>query len=240
MSDESINGWVKVWHPVGVQITAPLPISKEVAFSYFESVQNLIDVGFTAQIAGLETDEKVEEIDAFVVGKKKNGDPTIFLYSPTTSLQYPMAVVWEEQFPDLPFDTHVKSVYPGWRPERDVAAGNGFLNTVETFKIVMKSESGSDGKETWKYSRVFGMTEKPVDGTWTDQQLEAVIKLTSLRTKLEAARLLNDSCLQKSVEVAEINGWAKHFSENFATSEDSEVAIEAADAAYTTWKQAQK
>ncbi len=80
--DSNPSGWVKVFHPSGVQVTVPLdlnvPVSSDQAATLLESVSNLLHAGFSVYAPGLEDGENYEQV-AFAVRREKendNADPT--------------------------------------------------------------------------------------------------------------------------------------------------------------------
>lgn len=96
MSD-SENGWVKLYHPAGVQCTLPLitGASEEFAAEYpkelFAACSAYIAAGFLVDAPGLEAGEQIEEVGYIVKGEMENrGETTQFLllYSTNDQLEF--------------------------------------------------------------------------------------------------------------------------------------------------------
>lgn len=90
MSEETSNGWVKLYHPTGALVTIPLqgetPINPGVALSYFSSVDILVQAGFSVNAPGLEEGELSEEVSAVALRTSGDDTPIIDFYSANTRL----------------------------------------------------------------------------------------------------------------------------------------------------------
>jgi len=79
--EDILSGWVKLYHPMGAQITIPLDlevaISPDRASNLMQSVSTLINSGFSVYAPGLEDGERYEEIGFVVRKEKENGDQTV-------------------------------------------------------------------------------------------------------------------------------------------------------------------
>jgi hypothetical protein len=67
------GGWVKLWHPAGVQVTLPVPpiaFGPTQAQAMFTNVSALIDAGFMVNLPGLEEGEKRETVTHIVRRRK--------------------------------------------------------------------------------------------------------------------------------------------------------------------------
>ena len=67
MTDETTtNGWVKLYHPAGAQVTFPVSlmnaITTEQALNAFNSVNTLLGAGFSVNMPGLNDGELVDEV----------------------------------------------------------------------------------------------------------------------------------------------------------------------------------
>lgn len=64
MTEETSNGWVKLYHPTGVQVTLPVPVTElltgEQATGMLASVSAYISAGWLTELPGLEDGEKNE------------------------------------------------------------------------------------------------------------------------------------------------------------------------------------
>lgn len=65
-----LNGWTKVYHPSGLQVTLPVPSDPGMAFAH---VSGLIETGWLVNAPSLEAGEQIEDI-AYVVRKSKAND----------------------------------------------------------------------------------------------------------------------------------------------------------------------
>ena len=109
---------------------------------------------------------KTEEIGAYVRGFTKAGQPLVWLYSTKDIFKYRVTTVYLEDLPSLPF-TPEGQAYPAGvaAPERDSAAGAGFLQQVAPFKVILV-ENGQDenGRQRWKFSHVVGQAPRNGNG----------------------------------------------------------------------------
>jgi hypothetical protein len=89
MTEPTTNcGWVKMFHPSGVQVTIPLPLESALpsasARAMFDSLTTLLQAGWLVNMPGLEDGERVDEIKHIVRRAKANEDgsetPVIDLY----------------------------------------------------------------------------------------------------------------------------------------------------------------
>jgi len=92
MTEENFtNGWIKVWHPSGVQVTLPLSLNEltsvDAASLVMRSVDNILAAGFQVNVPGLEDGELMEEISH--IARREGGDqtPIIDFYSSNTKLE---------------------------------------------------------------------------------------------------------------------------------------------------------
>ncbi len=79
-SNENENGWVKLFHPAGVQCTIPLSLSgaftAEQAEELLTSVSNLLNAGWLVDMPGLEPGETREPVSYLARRQKINDDKT--------------------------------------------------------------------------------------------------------------------------------------------------------------------
>ncbi len=120
---------------------------------------SLTDQGYTvdAPTLGAEDGEKREEVAAYVRGTTKAGQPLVWLYAAKEVLKWRLATVYEEHRGELPFAI-AGPIWPGAAaPERDEAAGKGYLQAVPACKVVLAENGQTDeGKTRWKDARVAG------------------------------------------------------------------------------------
>jgi hypothetical protein len=79
MDDNVSNGWVKVYHPSGLQVTLPVPadgktVSAETAAAMLASVNNFLGAGWLVNLPGLEEGETKETVTHLVRRAKANDD----------------------------------------------------------------------------------------------------------------------------------------------------------------------
>ena len=118
--------------------------------------------GYLVQMPGLEDGEKIEDVDAYVLGESSKGDACLFIYAAAHQLQFRVATIYVEKFGDLPFKVTGKKWDATAAPTREEAAKKGYLNTVAPFKIVMEQRGQTeDGKPQWRFVRVHGAPPPP-------------------------------------------------------------------------------
>jgi len=85
-----VNGWIKLYHPTGAQVTLPVPmlsrITTEQALDVLGSVSEYINAGFLVNAPGLEDGELIEEVNAVARREAKDETPIIDFYSSNTKL----------------------------------------------------------------------------------------------------------------------------------------------------------
>lgn len=78
MENNNICGWVKLFHPGGVQVTLPVPVThvvdQETAGIMLASVSAYLQAGWLANMPGLEEGETKEKITHLVRREKTNDD----------------------------------------------------------------------------------------------------------------------------------------------------------------------
>ena len=116
----------------------------------------LIAQGYANELPGLEENEKIEEVAAYVRGATKAGQPLVWLYSAKEVLKWRLTTVYEERLAELPFPI-AGNVWPGAAaPEREEAAAKGYLQAIQPTKIVLEStEADENGKRKWKFARLY-------------------------------------------------------------------------------------
>lgn len=103
------NGWVKLYHPCGVQVTLPIPvqtaITPEMASAMLASVSSLVSAGWLPNPASLEDGEQEHEIGAVLRCVQFNDDesetPVIDLYPANDRLKYKLLRVYLNTAEDI-------------------------------------------------------------------------------------------------------------------------------------------
>jgi hypothetical protein len=98
----SVNGWVKLYHPCGVQVTLPIPsqnpITPEMAAGMLASVGSLVSAGWLPNLPNLEDGEQEHEIGAVLRCVQINDDesetPIIDLFPANERLKYKVLRVY--------------------------------------------------------------------------------------------------------------------------------------------------
>jgi hypothetical protein len=102
MSD-SQNGWVRLYHPSGAQVTlAVIPFkddqsARNWAADCFRCVGSYVDAGFAVDAPGLEAGEQIEEVGWVVRSDYDDGNeitPTVLLYSTNEKLEHSFLKVY--------------------------------------------------------------------------------------------------------------------------------------------------
>ena len=119
--------------------------------------QSVLAGGYATELPGLDENEKIEEVAAYVRGATKAGQPLIWLYSSKEVLKWRLATVYAERLAELPFPI-ASQVWPGTAaPEREEAQNKGYLQPIQPLKIVLEgSETDENGKRRWKFARLYG------------------------------------------------------------------------------------
>lgn len=85
-----VNGWIKLYHPSGAQVSLPVPIlsrlTTQQAMDVLGSVSEYINVGFLVNAPDLEDGELIEEVNAVARREAKDETPIIDFYSSNTKL----------------------------------------------------------------------------------------------------------------------------------------------------------
>lgn len=80
MDNNSLSGFVKLYHSSGVQVNLPVPfgvtIPQDVAKSMFATVDNYLLAGWAADVSGLEQGETLEKVSHICRREKRNEDGT--------------------------------------------------------------------------------------------------------------------------------------------------------------------
>jgi len=154
------TAYFKLYTPGGIQVS--FGVGAEAQEDHLgrlvHYMERLTGLGFLPQMPGLEEGEKLEEVDAWVLGATSKGEPCIFLYAAAHQLQFRVATVYVEKLPELPFKVNGARHWDGdAAPTRDSAEKKGYLQTVPPFKVVMEPRGlTDDGKPTWRFARVHG------------------------------------------------------------------------------------
>lgn len=171
MSEYKFSSFWKMFTPDGLQVTFgvaddDMPAQLNSLNAYMSHLRN---AGYLPQMPGLEDGEKIEEIDAYVVGESSKGDGCVYLYAANHGLQFRLATVYVEKFGDLPFKVAGKKWDASAAPQREEAEKKGYLVTVPAFKVVMEQKGVTDdGKPQWRFARVFAKpaaTSAPADAS---------------------------------------------------------------------------
>ncbi len=90
MDTNDTNGWVKLFHPYGPQVTLPVPmlarLSVEQAVGMLAAVSAYLDAGFLVNPPGLEDGELAEEVSAVARRDARDETTIIDFYSANTKL----------------------------------------------------------------------------------------------------------------------------------------------------------
>ena len=85
-----INGWIKLYHPSGAQVSLPLPVlsrlTTQQALDVLGSVSEYLNVGFLVNAPDLEDGELIEEVNAVARREAKDETPIIDFYSSNMKL----------------------------------------------------------------------------------------------------------------------------------------------------------
>ncbi len=85
-----INGWIKLYHPSGAQVSLPLPVlsrlTTQQALDVLGSVSEYINVGFLVNAPDLEDGELIDEVNAVARREAKDETPIIDFYSSNMKL----------------------------------------------------------------------------------------------------------------------------------------------------------
>lgn len=85
-----VNGWIKLYHPSGAQVSLPLPVlsrlTTQQALDVLGSVSEYINVGFLVNAPDLEDGELIEEVNAVARSEAKDETPIIDFYSSNMKL----------------------------------------------------------------------------------------------------------------------------------------------------------
>lgn len=159
------TAYFKLFTPDGVQVSFGVAAEQdEDHLSRLQHyMQRLSGLGFLPQMPGLEEGEKLEEVDAWVLGETSKGEPCIFLYAAAHQLQFRVATVYVEKLAELPFKVNGARRWDGdAAPTRESAEKKGYLQTVPPFRVVMEPRGlTDDGKPTWRFARVHGAAPAP-------------------------------------------------------------------------------
>jgi len=168
MSGEyKFSAYWKMWTSDGIQVTFGVAEDDAEAHqaALAGTMASLRSQGYLAQLPGLEDGEKVEDVDAYVLGETSRCYPCIYVYSASHQLQYRIAVIYVERFPELPFEVKAKKWEASAAPQREEAERKGFLTAVTPFRIVLEQRGVTDdGKPQWRFSRIHGAALKPPTG----------------------------------------------------------------------------
>jgi hypothetical protein len=149
MEANCCNGWTKLYHPRGPQVT--LPIAGTTAADYFASVLSMLDAGFLVDAPGLDAGERKEEVDAVLrITHESNGDltPVVMLYSSNDRLEWAVLRVYLNNADDIAAFEKASGlklaaipVYEGDRLARDDSqkAKRYIVKSPRPFIVVMKA-----------------------------------------------------------------------------------------------------
>ena len=167
-NQQSQGGWVKLYHPGGVQVTLPVltgePVTPEMAGLMLTSVGAYLAAGFAANLPGVEEGEKLEDIRHVVRRVKVNSDgsetPVIDLYPERANFRVLVLYLNAEQdvqafesacgvrLADLSLYDGDNSIERGKGPKTDKYVTTLPKNTKVVFKANPKWEGDEDKKNT--------------------------------------------------------------------------------------------
>ncbi len=167
-NQQSQCGWVKLYHPGGVQVTLPVltgePVTPEMALLMLNSVGAYLAVGFAANLPGVEEGEQVEDIRHVVRRVKTNDDgsetPVIDLYPERANFRILVLYLNTEQdvlafetacsvrLQDLPLYDGDNAIERGKGPKTDKYVTTLPQNAKAIFKANSKWEGDEDKKHT--------------------------------------------------------------------------------------------
>lgn len=124
----------------------------------FETLLNeLLQRGYTIDLAGLGEGEMIREADGWVLGKTSKGDLCVHLYK--FPMKWKVATVYAEMLAKLPFKVPAgtQPIFSG-APERETAENNKILFRCPPFKFVMipTGALNDEGKPKLKFDRLWG------------------------------------------------------------------------------------
>lgn len=155
--DQPICGWIKPWHPSGIQVTLPVPFGSYA--SMFAAVSDAIATGFTASAPGLEQGEEQAEV-GYVCRVHKSGErgasDLLFLYSPNDAWTWKFLYVYinnDEQALAFEEASGLKAAslpeYPSEAaPQRGKAADKYIIKSPRPFGVVFRENPKYDENET--------------------------------------------------------------------------------------------
>ncbi len=167
-NQQSQCGWVKLYHPGGVQVTLPVltgePVTPEMAGLMLSSVGAYLTAGFAANLPGVEEGEKVEDIRYIVRRAKVNDDgsetPVVDLYPDRANFRILVLYLNTEQdiqafeaacgvrLKDLPLYDGDNSIERGKGPKTDKYVTQLTQSAKAAFKANPKWEGDEDKKHT--------------------------------------------------------------------------------------------
>ena len=168
MDNQNSCGWVKLYHPGGVQVTLPVltgePVTPEMAGLMLTSVGAYLAAGFAANLPGVEEGEKLEDIRHVVRRVKVNSDgsetPVIDLYPERANFRVLVLYLNAEtdvqafesacgvRLADLSLYDGDNSIERGKGPKTDKYVTTLPKNTKVVFKANPKWEGDEDKKNT--------------------------------------------------------------------------------------------
>ena len=124
----------QIYHPSGKQIqwTFRVPFGDpEPAEKLIAAINNLAHHGYTMAPPGLEPGQEKQSVVGWVYGKKKDGEPCVWVY-PGGGWKHAIDTIWKENFAALPFDVSDAKQWPtAQKPEKDEAQKSDFWNAFE-------------------------------------------------------------------------------------------------------------
>ncbi len=167
-NQQSQCGWVKLYHPGGVQVTLPVPtgepVTPEMAGLMFNSVSAYLSAGFAVNLPGVEEGEQVEDIRHVVRRAKVNDDgsetPVVDLYAERANFRILGVYLNTEtdiqafesacgvRLKDLPLYEGDNSIERGKGPKTDKYVTTLPQNAKAIFKANSKWEGAEDKKHT--------------------------------------------------------------------------------------------
>lgn len=157
MNDAPYSANWKLYAPDGAQVQFTLRAEDpDQHIALLETYRaTLATRGYTVSEPGLDEGQKIEEVNAYVLGESSKGDACVYLYSSKAALQWRIATVYVEHFAELPFKPAGKKWEASAAPERGEAEKKGFLNSVPVFKIVLEGVPDAEsGKTRWRFLKV--------------------------------------------------------------------------------------
>lgn len=152
--------------------------------------------GFSITPEGIKPGEKLQEVDAWVLGETSEGHRCIHLYK--TPLQWKVATIYEERIKDIPITLGKNTFqWPGAAPDRESAERRNALTPCNfTIVLVPTGKTSDKGNPILKFDRVVGFS--PAGGNAKSSKSGDVQSYSDLYNLLKADnKKLADWCRDK-------------------------------------------